>query len=256
MTDETETVQPVDNPVSQEIENQEVNSTNQDAEQPQAESEQNEAPKPRGVQKRIDELTANWRNTERDRDHWRELAMQKMQQPQPQPQPQEYYPQYDENGYPLIDVDYQPQDNQPAINPAEIAQQVRQQLALEQQQAQFGAKVQEFVSKINNPDTLEFIRSPASTISVEMAEAAFRDPNGSKIADYLALNQSEAARIANLPPHLQGYEMALLSHKVSSPAKPTNAPPPIRGINGNSSAMSADLNSMPIDQFMALRNKK
>jgi len=49
-----------------------------------------EPKKAKGVQKRIDELTGNWRNAERERDHWRELAMRTMQsagQPQPAAQP-------------------------------------------------------------------------------------------------------------------------------------------------------------------------
>jgi hypothetical protein len=39
------------------------------------ETDESDAPKAKGVQKRLDELTRNWRETERDRDHWRELAM-------------------------------------------------------------------------------------------------------------------------------------------------------------------------------------
>src|SRR5689334_5427715 len=42
-------------------------------------------PKPSGVQKRLDELTRNWRQAERDRDHWREQATRNQSQPaQPQ----------------------------------------------------------------------------------------------------------------------------------------------------------------------------
>lgn len=42
--------------------------------------------KPNGVQKRIGELTANWRQAERERDYWHQMATRGGQQPAQQPQ--------------------------------------------------------------------------------------------------------------------------------------------------------------------------
>lgn len=64
----TEIIQP--EPVAETVEAVETE-VEQDAQPDEGE----EPRKPRGVQKRIDELTGNWRNAERERDHWREVAM-------------------------------------------------------------------------------------------------------------------------------------------------------------------------------------
>lgn len=75
--------------VAEQVEEQEEATASEETEEEAADDSSAEPPKPKGVQKRIDELTRNWRETERHRDYWRELALRSNQE---KPQPKEDAP--------------------------------------------------------------------------------------------------------------------------------------------------------------------
>lgn len=64
---------------------------------------------------------------------------------------------------------------------------------------------------------------------------------GPQIAYHLGKNRTEAVRIANLPPHLQGAAIARIEAQVSVPMrKVSQAPPPPPKLNGGSSPGAKD----------------
>lgn len=208
-----------------------------------AQPDEGEEPrKPRGVQKRIDELTGNWRNAERERDHWREVAMRSIQAA-PAPEPV-----YDDQGY-----DYTEQAAQP-LSVEAIIQQAKEAIVAEQRKAELSQKAESFKASVSDPETQDFLNSPYAPITQEMADIMLEHDAGPQIAYWLARNQSEAARIAQLPPHKQALELLKASAKVTAPkpVKTTAASAPVPTLGGRA-APDADPSKMSTEQWMKWR---
>ena len=204
------------------------------------EQEADEPRKPRGVQKRIDELTGNWRNAERERDHWREVAMRSIQAPEPV---------YDDQGY-----DYSEQAAQPLSIEA-IIQQAKEAIVAEQRKAELSQKAESFKASVSDPETQEFLNSPYAPITQEMADIMLEHESGAQIAHWLARNQSEAARIAQLPPHKQALALITASSKATPPKKVTSAPAPIQRVAGKG-APAPSAENMSMEEYVAWRNQR
>ena len=229
-------------PVTEAVETVEVQEVEQDAQPDEGE----EPRKPRGVQKRIDELTGNWRSAERERDHWREVAMQTLQAP---PQYQEPAPYYDEQAY-----QYEADPIQP-LSPQSLLEQAKAILRQEQEQQAFAEKASNFKASVSDPETLDFLNSKHAYISDVMAEIMLEHEAGSQIAGWLARNQSEAARIAQLPPHKQALALINAASTTPPPKRVTNAPAPVQRLAGKGAAIpSAD--NMSMEEFIAWRSKR
>lgn len=198
----------------------------------------------RGVQKRIDELTGNWRSTERERDHWREVAMQALQGQQAPIQEQVY----DDQSY----VDYGSQE-QP-LSAAALLQQAKELLRAEQDQQGFTQKVQSFKANVSDPEAQEFLDSEFAPITRVMSDVMLDREDGPQIAVWLSRNQSEAARIAALPAHKQVLALLEASQKVTVKPKVTGAPAPIETIGGRS-APNVDPDKMTTEQWMKWRQQ-
>lgn len=197
-----------------------------------------EPKKPKGFMTRIDELTKNWRTTERERDALAErLAKYESAQAPAQPQP----------GAPATDGAPDPNDTakfplgefDPAYQAASIAFHVDR--ALRQRDAQAAAKAAEdartaqertfaektaaFRSKITDADVgAVTLLTSELPVTREMAELIMASDKDVKVADYLGRNPAEVSRIAALPPHLQGREIALIESRVAATA-PVQSPP-------------------------------
>jgi hypothetical protein len=204
------------------------------------EQEADEPRKPRGVQKRIDELTGNWRNAERERDHWREVAMRSIQAPEPV---------YDDQGY-----DYSEQTAQPLSIEA-IIQQAKEAIVAEQRKAELSQKAESFKASVSDPETQEFLNSPYAPITQEMADIMLEHESGAQIAHWLARNQSEAARIAQLPPHKQALALITASSKATPPKRVTSAPAPIQRVAGKG-APAPSAENMSMEEYVAWRNQR
>lgn len=212
-----------------------------------AQPDEGEEPrKPRGVQKRIDELTGNWRSAERERDHWREVAMQTMQNAQ---QYQIPTPVYDDQGY-----DYTEQAAQPLSIEA-IIQQAKEAIVAEQRKAELSQKAESFKASVSDPETQDFLNSPYAPITQEMADIMLEHESGAQIAYWLARNQSEAARIAQLPPHKQALALITASSKATPPKRVTSAPAPIQRVAGKGAAAPSAEN-MSMEEYVAWRNQR
>ena len=223
--------------------------------------------KPTGVQKRIDELTRNRREAERERDYWRDQALGK-----PQPQAEEAKP---ESAAPptlesvdFDEVEYQKQMAQWALS--NIDQQLDQRLSAKEQEAQarqqeaerhqrrlaFAAKADEFAA--GKPDYYEIANNPDLHINDVMADVIASSDKGPEVLYHLGNNPQEAERIAQLPPTHAALEIGRLEAKISLPKAKTvsEAPPPINAINGGGESPAIDPDKMTPEQFRDWRNKQ
>lgn len=217
--------------------------------------------KSKGVQKRIDELTANYRSAERDRDYWREMAMQNSKpepvQEQPQAVSQEGEPQLDA----YEDYDQYVKDLA-GYQAKQIIDQERtaaQQRVVEEQKFQaitsFNQKENEFAQK--HEDYFQVTRDPSVAITEPMIDVLSASDIGAELTYHLASNKDEAMRIAQLSPIQQARELGIMEARLKTPPPKTqtSAPEPITPVSGNEAPLQ-DMENMSIDDWMKARQKQ
>lgn len=99
----------------------------------------------------------------------------------------------------------------------------------------------------------QFARLPVS--SPEMADLIAESDKAPELANFLGRNPQEFYRIARMPAHLQGAEIARLEMRVSTPPaarKTSNAPPPPPMINGSSAPASPTVAEMGVSDLQKL----
>jgi hypothetical protein len=214
-----------------------------------------EGEKPRGVQRRIDELTRNWREAER-----REQALLSMLQQQKAPEPAKAPEpivepktladfQYDE-------VAYQRYVFEQAAKLAESAVERKLQERSEREVAErrtqtFAQREADYAAK--HPDYMEVTRDMSLPITREMAEIIADSEDGPAVAHYLAKNRQIAESIAKLPAVQAARELGRIEAKVAmesapaaAPPKPqvSKAPPPPPKVEATEPAIEKDLSQM------------
>ena len=248
----------------------EVEDTDLDASESSTEETAEDQPrKSKGVQKRIDELTSNWRNTERDRDYWRELALKAHQAgEQPKPVPQAAPVAVADDPRPTLDsVDYDQEAFTEKLAEWKYRQLRREETAAEARNREAEArssKVKTFADKVAeydaaNPGAMAAIHDPSLPLPQHVAEFAVESPVGVKIAHHLATNRDLAASIASMPIARAMAELGKLEARFeSAPAAPVRqatkapAPPPTLG---GASPVSKDPNEMSVKDYIAWRAK-
>ncbi len=228
-----------------------------------AEDESPERPKKRkkSVQERIDELTYRWRQTERELEYWRNLALQHMQvggqtAPQaegqkvvfdkPRPKPEEFDSQ---EAYEDALFQWWEAKRQAEIQARSETEKITR---LAQDFMQRASKFRE-----EHPDFDLVIQSPVYTDT--MREVILQSEEGPQLAYYLGLpeNRMEAERIANMPPLLQVKELGKLAAKLSKPTKKTSeAPPPINPVKGAGGPVAKNPDEMSIEEWMRWRREQ
>ena len=229
-------------------------------------------------QRRIDELTRNWRESER-----REQALLEMlrdrQQPTPEP-PKPAEParmptladfEYDEGRYQTAFLDYATKQAEAVI---ERRFNEREQRAVEQQRQSTHEERMTAYAKAR-PDFADRASDPTLPISQPMAAVIMDSDSGPEIVDWLADNREAAAKIARLPPHLAALELGRVegrleaekAAKAAAAAPPpvpsvTQAPPPPPVVEDSDTtlpsvkASSPDSDALPDAEWMRLREKE
>lgn len=231
-----------------------------------AADEDDAKPKRRTVRDRINELTANWRNTERDRDEWRRLAQQLMETqgkpkeeapepPQPKPSEDQYtdYSQYLEA---LADWKAD-QKIKAHLSEAENRRQQEAQQRTQQEKVQgFQAKAAEFAKE--HPDYHVVAENPNVPISQPMFDAIVESDMGPQIAYHLGQHPEEASRISSMSDYGAARELGKLEAQLSIPPKPktSQAPDPVDPVGGGSERNAKDPEKMTTAEWMAWRNKQ
>lgn len=224
-------------------------------------------PKPKeskGVQKRLDELTKNWRSAERERDHWRELALRSLQQEKPS-QPEIPPPtktladfNFDESAYAKYLIEHA----------TSHAEKVALERAKEQEQRQkaterllaYKSKAAEFAKTA--PDFEQVAHNPDLPITDAMAEVIQQSDDGPALAYYLGKNPDIAYQISRLPPTLAAKElgriegMLLTKKEAAKPKKVSEAPPPPNRLSGSEPAIEKDPDKMTAEEWLKWREKQ
>lgn len=235
--------------------------------------------KPRqGVQKRIDELTRQRYETQRDRDYWRDLAMRggapkpaagaapaaaidmsKMPKP---PTLAEFA--YDEKKFNEALIGYNDKLFREAI-PAAVAGEIaksqhgaQQQRALQEMQGiadAFGTREAEAVTRY--ADYEEVAHNPDLNVTPNMAVAIQLSEKGPDIAYYLGSHPAEAAKICALSPIAQATAIGRLEARFlrSGPKKPTQSPAPMKPV-GSRGVVTKDPSKMSTAEYRAYREKQ
>ena len=217
----------------------------------------------KGVQKRIDELTANWRNTERDRDHWRELALQKAQEkpaapsvPQGKPTLEQF--EFDQERY----IDALAEWKLAEVRKADEAKRKEDEgkSAAAKRRAAFDERAAKYAADKADYQTL--ISDPTLPVSQAMAEAILdADEDGPALLYHLAQNRDEAARIFNLPERQAALALGRIVAKLSAappvetPQIPT-APKPVPVVKPSAPVERGLSDELPVKEWMARRNKE
>jgi hypothetical protein len=232
MTDTTEQV--VDQPAPDAIEPELVETpAEEQAESSPAVNDADESsePKPKGVQKRIDELTRNWREAER-----REAALMEMLQRQQAPAKPE--PVVEDKPKPtpkLEDFNYDEAAYQAALFQHvkdEAARAAREELRQERTREQEQAKKQTFKQRETdfakaNPDYFAVTRDPSLPFTRDIVEMASESENGPELLLHLAKNRELAERIAGLSPVAAARELGRIEARLEKPPAPAPAPKPV-----------------------------
>ena len=224
----------------------------QDSEAP---AEPDEAPKPpRGVQKRLDELTANWRAAERREEQLRQLLAQQMAQVQ---QPQTFQPAQLQptNERPVLEqfdsyeaftealTDWKAtQAVQTALQQREAAQRQAEEQRQQQERAStWQQRATDATSRY--ADFAEVALNRDLPVSPAMAEVIQSVDNGPDVLYHLGRNPAEAARIAALSPAQAAFALGSLAASLQTPTKatPRPVPQPINPLAGGNAAPSTEV---------------
>ncbi len=241
------------------------------------------APEKDGFSQRIDELTKNWRDTERDRDdakrradeaardaqYWRDQAL-RAQQPQQPAKPTETAVktladfEYDDGKYQAYLFD---QAETRAVKAAEKRLREQQETdARERRKSEFAKRETEFEKA--NPDYRSKTRSPSFPVSDAMAEVCQESDEGPAVLLYLANNLGLADSIARLPPlaaarELGRIEAKLIGAREAAAKTVSTAPPPPPKVEGTGDpgttgvkANEPDSDKLSDEEWTRRRNKQ
>lgn len=230
-------------PEGNEPEEQPEEDPGDDAAAAEAEGEGDEPKPKKPPRERINELTKNWRETERERDYWREQALRT----QPAPAPAAAQPQADA-GKPdpttYTDGIYDPQYIED-LTDWKTEQAVTRRFAQHEQQSRVQSAIQTFDQKVEAeyPDgepagITALRRAPASLVTQALVDLITSSEVGPKLAEHLGDNPRELSRLSAIAPHLQGREIAKLEAKLAgppviTPKTATDAPEPAPTLRGN-----------------------
>lgn len=254
-----------------------------DGEQPTAEpteevaAEEEGKKPPRGVQKRLDELTREKYEWKREADYWRDFALQNQQKPQDQAQqdragqeaaaeeaPKKPNPDNYENYNDYVEaLTGWKVGEQIRRNQEEAAKREREALRISEQQriAEGFAKNVE-IAKTKYADYEDAIEDATNApCTSDMLNAMMESPQGAEVMYYLAKNPQEAARIAKLTPHGQAREIGRIEARLATPPKApeprriTNTNEPPKTVSG-AGVVERDPDKMSMDDYAAWRMKQ
>jgi hypothetical protein len=181
---------------------------------------------------RIDELTRQRREAERQADYWKQRATQKVD-----PDSLDY-----EDGMAERFTQRIRQEQ------ADTAKETAAQLAGE------AFNYRETIARDRFADYDVVTRNPNVTITPAMAEIIRDSDVGPDLAYHLGKNPMEAAQIAALPANRQAVELGKLEARITTPkALPAQPPAPVQPVNGIAAGGSRDPGTMSMAEYAAWR---
>lgn len=210
-----------------------------------------------GFQRRISELTRNWREAERRNEQLLELLQQqrKPETVEPQQEPTLEQHNYDETAYRKAMVEFVR---------AEARREAQQTLQREREEAKQRERTESFKTREASfaetvEDYYDVVYDPSTPISPAMAEVIAESEVGAALAYHLGKNPGVAKAIYSLPPTLAARELGRLEAKLAEPKpKPvvTKAPPPPPKIEATDPEVEKDPLRMSDAEFAKWRKRQ
>lgn len=245
--------------------------TEDDADHDGADTEAEAKRAAKGIQKRVDELTALRRQAERDRDHWRELAMRQGQQPpqqqqappsaadSPAPKPEDYPAGEFDPGYDKARTEWIK-----ASAAAEAERNILQRFQRHQAQAAEQQVTQSFqagLAKIveTSPDAPSVLDELGKRIHPSVSNLIVEA--GADVAYYIATNPEAEGRIRQartlgaVAREIGRVEERMARERSAPPQLSAAPPPPPRSVRGSGSG-PVDYDRMSTEAFIASRNRE
>lgn len=250
---DSEQEQPVENEEGEGDEN-----TEQNEDSPSSEDDSPaEPPKKKGVQKRIDELTAE-KYAEKRRADALEAELQRIQQ-QTRPETPDIGPKPK-----LADFDFD-EDKFNAATEQYFAKKAAAEFESRQKQEQQWREQQQWVQKqssviargVSSYADYEQVVNANVPISPYAAEAILNSEKGADVSYFLGKNLAEAERIYSLPPIQQVYEIARIESRLTTPQpkpKTTSAPEPVPTV-GSRERVTKSPDKMTFAEYKAARER-
>ncbi len=233
---------------------------NEAGEQQESEPSESSPEKPNKTQDRIDKLTRNRREAERDRDYWRDQALRNQQdnpaQKKPKPEALKKLEDfdYDEEKYQEYLFDAAQQN---AVDEAKRAlkEEIDQRSARDRM-ASFRDKEKSFSR--NAADYAEIAGNPDLPVNDSMAETIRDMDNGPEVLYHLGKNIDIADSISRLSPLAAARELGRIEERLSSQIKSktvSDAPKPAPKIKTANPAITKNVDDMTDKEFAAYRRK-
>jgi hypothetical protein len=200
---------------------------------PETPEPEDEKPKAKGVQKRIDELTRNWREAERRTEQLLEYVtrIQGDTADQKQVEAAGTAPTLEQFGYDEGKYQAALMKFAETIADRKVSQKLSEWEQRQQQTARtqtFKQREADFASTVD--DYAERVYDPSVPISSAMAEVIADSDIGPQLAYHLAENKDAAARIAAMSPVQAARELGKIEARLTAakdaPKPVSNAPPP------------------------------
>jgi hypothetical protein len=269
MTDETQGLEPTEDAPVLPTETSDADSS--PATEAQPETEQTD-PQPRDeegkflspkAQKRIDQLTWEKNQREREAEYWRQEALRHQQQPEPKVEEPVKLPTleqygYDESKYQAALIEYATKQAERVVE--DRLSKAEQQRAEKARVESFATRQQEFAK--SNPDYQARVSDPTLPITAAMRDVIWDSPTGPELAYYLAQNREAAEQIARLPAHMAALEMGRIDGRLQAlkevKRKPpvTQAPPPPPKVEDAEVPVSKTPDEMDTDEWLKWREKQ
>ena len=229
---------------------------------PEETSAEPEKPKARGVQKRLDELTANWRGEQRRSDQLlqqvealtKQLGTPPEQEAEPTKEPVlEDFSSYEE----FVDARAAYRAEEVIAEKLQEIDNKRQEEAVSREQAtiqqQFDTRAKAFAE--THDDFQEVAFNPNLHVTEDMVGLLNVSEQGPEILYHLGQNPDESYRIAQLPPGQAAMELGRIEAQLNvlQPNKQTGAPDPIEPISDGRGSQSKDPDEMNPDEWLAWR---
>lgn len=203
------------------------------------------------MQKRIDELTANWRSEQRRAENLQSLLEQTLrlnhpQQVQQQPQPELQVKQppkledfnFDEAAWQQAVIDHKVAERLDAVEAQRKQQQAEEARRSEAQR--FMQEASQAESKY--PGITQMLGNPALPISGALFDAVMASKHRVDLAYQIASNPAKAFELSNMQPWQIGMELARMEFAISTPPqpKPSAAPDPVKPVANGPAAPRPD----------------
>jgi hypothetical protein len=249
---------------AEEIQEETPAGTNEEPEGEQGEEEvalvegEEQTPRKKTAQERIDEITKARREAEREKEYWRKIALEKQTAPQadppkPQTSPIPERPRQDQfetyEGYEDALLGWHD-------NVKEIKNRAKVQQSRLQEVFNTFAKRSDALRKMYD-DYDEVIETPPLTEIAKFTIA--NSEHGPELAYFLGKNHDVANRIAALPVEMQPYELGKLETKLvmaKGTKKVSGAPPPIKPVGMSGGTNNIDESKLEDAEWFARRKAK